>query len=78
LKEQTEEMLRVELVGLISDRADSKQIDAKIAEINAKLDEAITVVPEFPAGTPAAVLVAVVTATILYGRHRRRAGLHFP
>jgi hypothetical protein len=78
LKEQTEEMLRVELVGLISDRADSEQIDAKIAEINSKLDEAITVVPEFPAGTPTAVLVAVVTATILYGRYRKRAGLHFP
>ena len=47
LKEQTEQLMRVELIALINDGADPQVVDDKIAEINAKLDEAIVVVPEF-------------------------------
>jgi hypothetical protein len=48
LKAEIEEMTQVELVELIESRADPATVDAKVAEINAKLDEAIVIVPEFP------------------------------
>lgn len=70
LKEQIEQMLRVELVGLFRDRADSESIDAKIAAINGKLDEAIVIVPEFPATLAAIAAIAGVLAAVLYGRFK--------
>ncbi|HJS83182.1 MAG TPA: hypothetical protein VJ742_10160, partial [Nitrososphaera sp.] len=60
LKEETEQMLRVELISLIRDRASPDQVDAKIDEINSGLDHAIAVVPEFPAGL-AASMAALAT-----------------
>jgi hypothetical protein len=72
LKEEIEEMMRVELAGLIENSADGESIDAKIAEIDAKLDEAIVIVPEF---TLAAVFVlaSAIGAFILMSRTNRFA-----
>lgn len=78
LKEETEETLRVELVQLIRDRADSDIIDAKIAAINAKLDEAIAIVPEFPPGAVVAIVALAIITTILFARYKGKYGLHFP
>ena len=67
LKEQTEDMLRVELLGLIRDRAAPQSIDDKIAEINLKLEEAIVIVPEFPVAA-IGVIAAVVGVITILGR----------
>jgi flagellar motor component MotA len=67
LKEQIEQMLRVELVGLIRDRADSESIDAKIGEINAKLDQATVIVPEFPIAA-LGILAAVIGVISILGK----------
>jgi hypothetical protein len=71
LKEETEQMLRVELVSLIRDRASQDQVDAKIDEINSRLDHAIAVVPEFPAGL-AASLAALATLAVVVSRYSKK------
>jgi hypothetical protein len=72
LKEEIEQMMLVELVGLIETSADQESVDAKISDINAKLDEAILIVPEF---TLAAVFILASTfgAIILLARAKRFA-----
>lgn len=69
LKEQTEQLMRVELIGLIREKAEPQVIDGKIAEINSKLDEAIVVVPEFPLAA-IGILIAAVGAVVIVGRLR--------
>lgn len=75
LKEEIEEMLRVELVQLIRDNAGSDSVDAKIAAIDAKLDEAIVIVPEFPPGVAVAMLGLIISIAILSARYRGKNGL---
>lgn len=65
LKEQIEQSLRVELVGLIRDGADSQAVDGKIADIKSKLDEVIVIVPEFPIGVLGAISVLIGVVSIL-------------
>ncbi|HKU49240.1 MAG TPA: hypothetical protein VJP79_04770 [Nitrososphaera sp.] len=69
LKQEIEQLTRVELIGLVKDGADPQAVDDKIAEINAKLDEAITIVPEFPVGMLASV-ASMLSLVILLGRYR--------
>jgi hypothetical protein len=69
LGEQTDQMLRVELLELIAERADQSSIDAKIAEINEKLDEAIVIVPEFPLAA-IFVLASAIGAFAILARTR--------
>jgi hypothetical protein len=69
LSEQTEKMLGVELVGLIRNSANSGDIDSKITEIKAKLDQAVVIVPEFPIGS-IGILAALIGAVGFIGRHR--------
>jgi hypothetical protein len=76
LKEQIEQLMRVELIGLIKDSADPQAVDNKIVEINAKLDEAIVVVPEFPA-IVTLMLVASIIAGMIYMNKRRQFGIGF-
>lgn len=76
LKEETEQLMRVELIGLIKDGADPQAVDDKIAEINAKLDEAIVVVPEFPAIIQL-MLVASIIAGMIYLNKRHQSGIGF-
>jgi hypothetical protein len=71
LKEETEQMLRVELVSLIRDRSSPDQVDSKIDEINSRLDHAIAVVPEFPAGL-AASLAALATLVVVINRFNKK------
>ncbi len=65
LKEQTEEMLRVELVGLIRDRAAPQSIDDKISEVNMMLDQAIVIVPEFPYGMVMVLMFGLIFTVFL-------------
>jgi hypothetical protein len=69
LSEQTDQMLRVELVELIREGADQQSVDDKIASINLKLDEAIVIVPEFPISA-VGVMAALIGALGLIGRTR--------
>jgi hypothetical protein len=73
LKEHTAQMLRVELVELINDGADSQSVDEKIAAINANLDAAIVIVPEFP--TALVLVAAIMIPTVISSRlfHRRHS-----
>jgi hypothetical protein len=63
LKAEIEELMQVELVELIESGADPASVDAKVAEINAKLDEAIVIVPEFPLALIGilAVLIGIIS-----------------
>jgi hypothetical protein len=70
LKAETEQMLRVELRDMIKNRAAPEQIDNHIGSINAKLDQAVTVVPEFPVGIAAVAVALVLAAVVLSGRFR--------
>ena len=72
LKEETEQMLRVELVDLIRDRSPPDQVDAKIEEINSRLDQAIAIVPEFPAGLITLPLAALVTLAVIINRYNKK------
>jgi hypothetical protein len=65
LSEQTDRMLRVELVELIANKSDQGSIDAKLAEINEKLDEAIVIVPEFPLAGMVMLASAIGALTLL-------------
>lgn len=69
LKEQVEEILGVELVSLIRDRADSQAVDDKISEVNMMLDQAIVIVPEFPYGMVMVLMVGLIF-TVLLARSR--------
>jgi len=57
LKTDVEQMMRIQLRDMIKQKAAPEQVDNHIAAINAKLDQAIKVVPEFPLG----VLVAMAS-----------------
>ena len=72
LKEQTAQLMHVELLGLIRDKADPQAVDGKIAEINSKLDEAIVVVPEFPLGISLLIVAFALTSAILLVRFKRK------
>jgi hypothetical protein len=61
--------MRVELIGLIREKAEPQVIDGKIAEINSKLDEAIVVVPEFPLAA-IGIMIAAIGAVVTVGRLR--------
>jgi hypothetical protein len=69
LSEKTDQMLRVELFGLIRDGADAQSIDDQIAAINMSLDEAIVIVPEFPI-TPIGILGALIAGLGYLSRTR--------
>ena len=71
LKEETEQLMRVELIALIKDGADPQAVDDKIAEINVRLDEAIVVVPEFPMVAVIYVGIAVLFAVVVSGMRSR-------
>jgi hypothetical protein len=71
LKEETEQMLRVELRDMIKNRASSEQIDNHIVSINAKLDQAVIVVPEFSLGMTALIITSLMALTILASRVRK-------
>lgn len=70
LKEETEQMLRVELRDMIKNRVASEQIDNQISSINSKLDQAVTVVPEFPIVITAVTLASVIAVVLLANRFR--------
>ncbi len=70
LKVETEQMLRVELRDMIKNRASAEQIDNHIGSINAKLDQAVTIVPEFPFGITAVVMASIMTVVLLANRFR--------
>jgi hypothetical protein len=73
LSEQTGQMLGFELVQLIRDDASLETIDAKIEEINSRLDEAIVIVPEFPLAA-VFVLALVIGAFAFLARAKGSAG----
>ncbi|HKY52925.1 MAG TPA: hypothetical protein VJM08_01415 [Anaerolineales bacterium] len=64
MKEQTLQVIHVELLRLIRDKADPQTVDGKIAEINSKLDEAIVVVPEFPRAALVIIIAAIGAAIV--------------
>jgi hypothetical protein len=71
LSTQTEQMLHVELIELIEDGADSQSVDEKIAAINANLDKAIVIVPEFPTALlfiAAIIMIPIVINSRLFHR----------
>jgi hypothetical protein len=70
LKEETEQMLRVELREMIKNHVTSEQVDNHISSINAKLDQAVTVVPEFPIGIAAVAMASVMAVVLLASRFR--------
>ncbi len=78
LKEDTEKLLRDELVGLIRDGGSSETVDAKIADINAKLDEAIVIVPEFPPGITLVMTLLLITMITLLARFKGKIGFNIP
>jgi hypothetical protein len=64
-------MLHVELIELIEDGADSQSVDEKIAAINANLDKAIVIVPEFPTALlfiAAIIMIPIVINSRLFHR----------
>lgn len=63
LKEEIEQMMRVELLAMIKNRASQEEIDTKIMAIDNKLTEAYAKVPEFPLGATL-VLTSLVGAII--------------
>jgi len=65
LKEETEQMLRVELRDMIKNRVASEQIDSHISSINVKLDQAVTIVPEFPIGITAVAMASIQGIVLL-------------
>lgn len=70
LKAEIEHMLRVELRDMIKNRVASEQIDSQISSINVKLDQAVTVVPEFPIGITAVAMASVIAVVLLASRFR--------
>ena len=48
--------------------ANSQAVDAKIAEINSRLDEAVVVVPEFPSIT--VLILSLVMISAMFARYR--------
>jgi hypothetical protein len=70
LKEETEQMLRVELRDMIKNRVASEQIDNHISTINSKLDQAVTVIPEFPIGVAVVAMASVIALVLLANRFR--------
>jgi len=70
LKEETEQMLRVQLREMIKDRVAADQLDAQINAIDSKLDQAITVVPEFPLGMTGAAMASVIAAIVSVSRFK--------
>jgi hypothetical protein len=77
LKDTTKKMLQDDLIELIQHGASRESVDAKISEINAKLDQASVVVPEFPAGIAAVMLSILVGSIILFTRCGRDLGFCF-
>jgi hypothetical protein len=70
LKEETEQMLRVELRDMIKNRAAAEQIDNHIDSINAKLDQAVVVVPEFPIGVMVVFMASLIAVIVFATRLR--------
>ncbi|MEO9320802.1 MAG: hypothetical protein ABI361_09030 [Nitrososphaera sp.] len=68
LKNQTEQMIRVQLRQMISDRVPADQFAAKISAVDANLDRIVTVVPEFPLGITAALAGPAIFAVIAFSR----------
>ena len=66
--------MRIELVDLIKDGGEQQAVDAKITEINAGLDEAIVIVPEFPTGVAAVMSVMLIMVLLV---RSGRIGMRF-
>jgi hypothetical protein len=74
LKNDIENMLRVQLRDMIKQRVTPEQLDAHIEAINVKLVQAIHVVPEFPVTAMvaiASVIGMMIAASRLDAFHRR-------
>lgn len=74
LKVDIEQMIREQLRSMIEKQVPKEQVDDQITAINAKLDQAITVVPEFPLGATMGIIGSVMVAVIIIGG---RSGLWF-
>lgn len=74
LKDDVEQMMRIQLRDMIKQKVTPEQLDAHIAAINVKLDQAIQVVPEFPVGAMVAMasVIGVVIAASRFGAFRRQ------
>lgn len=69
LVEETEELMRVQLREMIQSRVTQEQMDAHIAKINEKLDQAAVVVPEFPVSV-AIIMASAIGLVIMAGKFR--------
>lgn len=67
LKLDVEQMIREQLRSMIVKQVPKEQMDDQITAINAKLDEAITVVPEFPLGTTMGIIGSIMVAVMVIG-----------
>jgi hypothetical protein len=74
LKNDVEQMMRIQLRDMIKQKVTPEQLDAHIAAINVKLDQAVRVVPEFPVGAMVAMssVIGVVIAASRFGAFRRQ------
>jgi len=68
LVSEIEKMMTGDLRGMIKDRVAQNQLDSEIAAIDAKLVQAIAVVPEFPLGTTVIIMSIVVGTFIVFTR----------
>jgi urease gamma subunit len=75
LKNDAEQMMRIQLRDMIKQKVTPEQLDAHIAAINVKLDQAVKVVPEFPVGAMIAMASVIgigIAATRFSGAFRRQ------
>jgi hypothetical protein len=73
LVSEIEKMMVTDLRGMIKNRASQEQIDSQISAIEAKLTQAIAVVPEFPVRAPVIVISVLVGSVIEFARMRARS-----
>lgn len=65
LVQQLETMMVTDLMDMIKNRVSQDQLDSEISAIDAKLAQAIAVVPEFPVGGMTLALVSAIVASII-------------
>ena len=75
LVEDLEKMMVTDLRGMIRDKVSQDQLDAQISDIDAKLSQAIAIVPEFPIGTTAIILSAIIGSMIVGMRIKGRGSI---
>jgi len=63
-----EKMMVIDLRAMIKDRVPLTQIDSEISLIDAKLSEAVTVVPEFPLTVVFVVMGSMIASIVAFSR----------